>query len=498
MRQAGRVATTEAVRYGTPAGRWVLAATVLGSGMAALDATVVNVALPAIGKDLNAVVSGLQWVLTGYLITLASLILLGGSLGDLYGRRRVFQIGVIWFSLASVLCGLAPNLTTLILARLLQGVGGALLTPGSLAIIEATFAPDDRGRAIGAWSGLGGVATAIGPFAGGWLVSAVSWRLIFFLNVPLAVIVLWSSRRVPESVDPEADKHIDVKGAVLVVIGLATITYALIEGSSPGTNPAVTALTAVIGVAALAGFVVVERSSPHPMLPLDIFSSRVFVAANLVTVAVYGALGGTFFLLAVDLQEVLRYSPLSAGAALIPITVMMLFLSARAGHLAQRIGPRLPMTVGPLIVAVALIMMRRIGPGQSYWSGVLPEIAIFGLGLALTVAPLTATVLAAVPERHAGVASGTNNAVARASSLLTVAVLPALAGITGDSYRHPAAFSAGFHRACLITAALCVIGAAIAWEGIGDAKPAQPPPATRKPSRPEVCCPFEAPPLRRA
>jgi EmrB/QacA subfamily drug resistance transporter len=470
--------------------------------MAALDATVVNVALPAIGKDLGAEISGLQWVLTGYLITLAALILLGGSLGDIFGRRRVFQIGVVWFSVASVVCGLAPNLPLLILARTLQGVGGALLTPGSLAIIEASFAPDERGRAIGAWSGMGGIATAIGPFAGGWLVSAVSWRLIFLLNVPLAAAVLWSSRRVPESVDPDADRHVDTTGAVLIVIGLAAVTFALIQGSASGTPPVLTALMAAIGVAALVGFVVVERSSSHPMVPLDIFSSRVFVAANLVTVAVYGALGGTFFLLAVDLQQVLHYSPLLAGAALIPVTVVMLFLSARAGNLAQRIGPRLPMTLGPLIVALALVMMRRISAGQSYWSGVFPEVVIFGLGLSLTVAPLTATVLAAVPERHAGVASGTNNAVARAASLLTVAVLPPLAGITGSSYRHPAAFSAGFHRACLITAGLCAVGAAIAWIGVREPEPAPPvvaaPAAPRPVRQPHFCCPVDGPPLRRA
>jgi EmrB/QacA subfamily drug resistance transporter len=484
--------TAAGVRYGTPAGRWILLATVLGSGMAALDATVVNVALPAIGKDLGAAVSGLQWVLTGYLITLAALILLGGSLGDIFGRRRIFQIGVIWFAVASVVCGIAPNLPLLIVARGFQGVGGALLTPGSLAIIESSFAPDDRGRAIGAWSGMGGIATAIGPFAGGWLVSSVSWRLIFFLNIPLAAAVMWASRKVPESVDPMAEHEVDVLGAVLVVIGLAGVTYALIQGPS-GTSTAVVATTAIIGVAALVGFVMVERSSHHPMLPLDIFSSRTFVAANLVTVAVYGALGGTFFLLAVDLQQVLGYSPLAAGAALIPITVIMLLLSARAGHLAQQIGPRLPMTVGPLVVGAALLLMRRIGAGGSYWADVFPEIVIFGLGLSLTVAPLTATVLAAVDERHAGVASGVNNAVARAASLMTVAILPSLAGITGDSYRHPAAFSNGFHRACVITAILCGMGAVVAWFGISTPEPTATPRAVPAPS---TSCSMDGPPLR--
>jgi predicted MFS family arabinose efflux permease len=377
-------------------------------------------------------------------------------------------------------------------ARGLQGVGGALLTPGSLAIIEASFAPDDRGRAIGAWSGMGGIATAIGPFAGGWLVSSVSWRLIFFLNIPLAAAVMWASRKVPESVDPMAEHEVDVLGAVLVVIGLAGVTYALIQGPS-GTSTAVVATTAIIGVAALVGFVMVERSSHHPMLPLDIFSSRTFVAANLVTVAVYGALGGTFFLLAVDLQQVLGYSPLAAGAALIPITVIMLLLSARAGHLAQQIGPRLPMTVGPLVVGAALLLMRRIGAGGSYWADVFPEIVIFGLGLSLTVAPLTATVLAAVDERHAGVASGVNNAVARAASLMTVAILPSLAGITGDSYRDPAAFSNGFHRACVITAILCGMGAVVAWFGISTPEPTATPRAVPAPS---TSCSMDGPPLR--
>src|SRR4051812_38898617 len=310
------------VRYGTPAGRWVLLATVLGSGMAALDATVVNVALPALGRDLGAGVSGLQWVLTGYLLTLASLILLGGALGDRYGRRRIFVIGVLWFMAASVLCGLSPNLEFLIAARALQGVGGALLTPGSLAIIDASFAPQDRGRAIGAWSGLGGMATAVGPFAGGWLVSAVSWRLIFLLNVPLSPAVLYAARHVPETRDPDTSGAIDVVGALLGVVGLAGLTYALIEGPGGGAPGGVVLVAAVVGVLGLAGFLVVERSARHPMLPLAIFANRQFTAANLVTVTIYAALGGVFFLLAVELQQVLHYSPLAAGAALFPVTVI--------------------------------------------------------------------------------------------------------------------------------------------------------------------------------
>ncbi|HLY82979.1 MAG TPA: MFS transporter [Acidimicrobiales bacterium] len=489
------MASTAGVEYGTTAGRWILLAAVLGSGVAALDATVVNVALPAIGKDLGAGVSGLQWVLTGYLITLAALILIGGSLGDRYGRRRVFVVGVMWFMLASVLCGVAPSLGFLIAGRALQGIGGALLTPGSLAMMQASFRPEDRGRAIGAWSGLGGIATAIGPFAGGWLISAVSWRLIFFLNVPLAAIVLVASRHVPESTDPTVSGRLDVAGASFGVIGLAGTTYAIIEAHSPGTAVAV---AAVLGVVGLVGFVIVERRSRHPMLPLDIFASRQFTAANLVTVAVYAALGGVFFLLSVDLQQVLHYSPLKAGASLLPVTVIMLLLSARAGALAQRIGPRLPMAVGPCIVALGLLIMRGIGPGGHYVSDVLPAVVVFGLGLALTVAPLTATVMAAADARHAGVASGVNNAVARAASLLAVALLPILAGLTGDDYRRPAAFSAGFHNAVTIAAGLCVAGGLIAVVGISNKDRAAPEPAgtDRKDGNVHLSCPVDAPPLR--
>jgi len=469
----------------------VLLATILGSGSAALDATVVNVALPAIGKDFGTSVAGLQWVLTGYLITLAALILLGGSLGDLFGRRRVFVIGVIWFSAASLLCGLAVNLPMLIAARALQGIGGALLTPGSLALIEATFEPADRGRAIGAWSGLGGIATAVGPFVGGYLVSAVSWRLIFLLNLPLAATVLIAARHVPESTDPASDRHVDVLGACLGVVGLASVTYALIEAPSPGSGVAVVA-AAVIGVVGLVGFVLVERRGRHPMLPVDLFRSRQFTAANLVTFAVYAALGGVLFLLAVDLQQVLGFSPVAAGAAMFPVTVIMLLLSARAGALAQRIGPRLPMTVGPLIVAAGLLLMRRIGPGGDYFSDVLPAVIVFGLGLALTVAPLTATVLAAAEDRHAGVASGVNNAIARCAALFAVALLPALAGLTGSSYRHPAEFSAGFHQALVIAAAGTMAGAVIALLGIRNAGAG----SAGEPAPSHTSCAVDGPPLR--
>ena len=485
------------VTYGSTPGRWILVATVLGSGMAMLDGTVVNVALPSIGKDLGAQVAGLQWVLTAYLITLSALILIGGSLGDRFGRRRVFLVGVAWFTVASVACAAAPNLVVLIAARALQGVGGALLVPGSLAIIESSFSPDDRGRAIGMWSALGGVATAIGPLAGGWLVTAVSWRLIFVLNVPLAVAVVAASRHVPESRDPDAAPHIDGGGAALVVVGLAALTFALIEGPTASTDVVGVVLAGLVGVGGLVGFVVVEHRSRAPMLPLSIFSSRQFTVANVVTFAVYAALGGVLFLLAVDLQQVLGYSALAAGAAMLPITIIMLLLSSRAGALSQRIGPRLPMTAGPLIIAGGLLMMGRIGAGSDYVTDVLPAVVVFGLGLALTVAPLTTTVLAAVDARHAGLASGVNNAVARVAGLLAVALLPALAGLTGSAYREPVRFSSGFHTAVLIGAGLCVVGGLSAAVGITNPRRAATSgtaPATIDPE--PLSCPLDAPSLR--
>ena len=492
----------EPVRFGTPQGRWVLTAMVMGSGIAMLDATVVNVALRPIGAELGADLAGLQWILNGYLLTLASLILLGGSLGDRYGRRRVFVVGVVWFALASLLCGIAPNVPTLIAARALQGVGGALLTPGSLAILQASFHPDDRARAIGAWSGLGGLATAIGPFLGGYLVDQVDWRWIFLINLPVAVLVVLSAvRHVPESSDPTLAPGLDVAGALCGALGLGGVTYALIEGPARGATSPEILITAIGGAAALVGFVVTERRSPHPMLPLDVFASRQFTSANLVTFAVYAALGAVFFLLVVNLQTVLGYSALQAGTASLPVTVIMLLFSSRAGQLAARIGPRVPMTAGPLVAAAGLVLMTRIVEGATYVGAVLPAIAVFGAGLALTVAPLTATVLAAAPAEHAGSASGVNNAVARVAGLLAVAVLPAVAGLSGDDYADPAAFSSGFRVAILVSAALCAAGGAIAWTTIrndvlqrddgGD--PIPPHPHTE-----DVCCGAGAPPLRPA
>ncbi|MGW7581834.1 MFS transporter [Kitasatospora sp. NPDC054768] len=457
------MATSEAgtLRLGTAQGRWVLLATVLGSSMAMLDGTVVNVALPRIGADLGASLASLQWTLNAYLLTLAGLILLGGALGDRYGRRKVFLIGVVWFAIASAACAAAPNIHVLIAARAVQGIGGALLTPGSLAMLQAVFHPDDRSAAVGLWSGLGGVSAAIGPFLGGWLVDGPGWRWIFLLNLPLAAAVIAvTTRSVPETRDEAATGRFDVLGAVLAALALGAITYAL-TAAGEGLSPAVW-VSGVIGVVLGVAFVAVERRAPEPMLPLGLFSSRLFTAVNLVTLCVYAAFSGVFFLLVVQLQIVSGFSPLVSGFALVPITVLMLALSARAGRLGKRIGPRVPLTVGPLLCAAGVLLMLRIGPDSSYWVDVLPAVTVMGCGMTLLVAPLTATVLAAVEVRHAGIASGVNNAAARAAGLLAVAALPALAGLSGDAYRVPAAVDSAFHTAMLICAGLLVAGGLIA------------------------------------
>jgi EmrB/QacA subfamily drug resistance transporter len=449
-----------ALELKSPVGRRVLAATVLGSGVASLDATVVNVALPRIGTDLDAGLTALQWTVNAYTLTLAGLLLLGGSLGDRLGRRRIFVLGVVWFTLASVGCAVAPVAGVLIGMRALQGVGAALLTPGSLAILEAVFRPDDRAAAVGAWSGLGGVATAIGPVVGGALVGVASWgwRLVFIINVPLAAAVVWLTvRSVPETRDEQATGRLDVPGAVLAAAGLALTVYGLTEGPERGWGTG-TIVTLAVGVAVLAGFVLVEARGAAPMMPLSLFRSRNFSGANLVTLVVYAALSGSLFLLPVQLQRVSGFSPVAAGSALLPVIAVMLLLSARMGRLAQRIGPRWPMTVGPLVAAAGLALFTRIGADAAYLADVLPEILLFALGLSITVAPLTATVLAAAPVHQVGVASAVNNDVARAAGLLAVAVLPPLSGITSSAYEHPAALSDGFAIAMLICAGLCAFG----------------------------------------
>ena len=465
------------------AGRSVIAAAVLGSGMALLDGTVVNVALVRIGEELRAGMSDLQWITNGYLLALASLILLGGSLGDRFGRRRVFVIGVAWFTLASAACGLAQSPGQLVVARVLQGVGGALLTPGSLSLIQSSFRPGDRGKAIGAWSGLGGIASAAGPFVGGWLVQYASWRWAFLVNVPLGVATIWIAQlHVPESRDERADHHFDVPGATLATLALGVTTFALIQHEALGAGPTVGVLA--LGLAIGVAFVVVERRTPHPMVQPALFASRQFSAANAMTLLVYAALGAVFFFLTLQLQTVLGYGPMLAGMASLPVTVLMLFLASKGGELASRIGPRLPMTLGPVVCGVGTVLLAGVGAGSTYWLGVLPGITVFGLGLVLLVAPLTATVLAAAPDRYAGVASGVNNAVARAGSLLAVAALPAAVGLSGTDYADPEAFSSAYRAAMLLCAVLLVAGGAVSWLLIRnpEAEPSEPVPAEPVPA----------------
>ncbi|MFB7515419.1 MFS transporter [Streptomyces sp. NPDC056144] len=444
------------IRLSSGTGRWIVFTTVLGSGMALLDSTVVNVALPHIGEDLDADLGALQWTVNAYMLTLAGLILLGGALGDRYGRRRVYVIGVVWFALASLLCGFAPNAGILIAARALQGVGGALLTPGSLALIQASFHPDDRARAVGLWSGFGGVGAAIGPFVGGWLVDGPGWRWVFFLNVPLAALcVPVALRHVPESRDETAHGRFDVLGAVLGAAALGLVTYALIGAAW---------WAGVAGVVVGAGFVAVERRrGERAMAPPSLFRSRLFTAVNLVTLCVYAAFGGFFFLAALQLQVVSGYSALGAGTALLPTTVLMLLLSAKSGELGERIGPRIPLTVGPLLCAAGMLLMLRVGPDASYVRDVLPALLVLGLGMTALVAPLTATVLASVDVTRAGLASGINNAAARAAGLLAVAALPLLAGMGPETYRSAEEFDEAFGRAMPMCAGILVVGAALAW-----------------------------------
>jgi EmrB/QacA subfamily drug resistance transporter len=481
------------LRYRSAAGRWVIAASVLGSGIAALDATVVGIALPTIGRDFHTGLGPLQWVVTAYTLTLAAFLLLGGALGDRFGRRRIFSIGVAWFAVTSMACGLAPNAGFLIATRALQGIGAALLTPGSLAILQASFDPDDRAQAIGAWSGLGGLTTAAGPLIGGYLIAVASWRWVFFINVPIVAVVLFlTARHVPESRDPTTTGPLDTTGAALGVIWLTAITYALIEGPTFGWSSPLISIMLAIAVVGLASFILVEMRKRNPMLPLSLFRARQFSATNGVTFVVYAALGGALFLLPIELQVVSGYSPLQSGLALLPVTAIMLVFSARSGRLATRLGPRLQMSVGPIVVGLGLALLTRATDGPSYVLYVLPAVLTFGAGLAITVAPLTATAMAAVPMEHAGLASAVNNDVARTGSLIAVAVLPALAGISGSSYLHAHQFAGGFRTAVTIAAVACAAGGVLAALAIRN--PARP---TAAPTESECMhCALDAPPVR--
>lgn len=451
-----------AVAWGTPQARGIVAAATLGSGLTVLDGTVVNVALRTMGDDLDASLSQLQWITNGYFLSMASLILLGGALGDRLGRRRVFVIGTVWFALASLLCGMAPNAEVLIAARVLQGAGGALLTPGSLSIIQSAFRAQDRGRAIGAWSGLGGIAAALGPLVGGLLVDHASWRWIFLINLPLAAVTVRLAQRwVPETRDPRTHGRFDVGGGALASLSLAGITWALTDAGGPATLWA-----AGVGVLAAVGFVVVERRVPDPMVRLGTFADRTFSAANAMTLLVYAALGAIMFFLVLQLQTVGGYTALQAGLAMSPVTLCLLVLAARGGAVGQRLGPRIPMTVGPVVMAAGTLWLLVVGEDVTWWRDVAPGLTVFGLGLALLVAPLTATVLAAAPDEDAGIASGINNAVARAGSLLAVAALPMAVGLAGDDYRDPARFDTAYASAMLACAALLVVGGLVSWFAI--------------------------------
>jgi EmrB/QacA subfamily drug resistance transporter len=454
--------TATPMRLKSGAGRWAIAATVLGSGAVFLESTVMMVALPAIGRDLDLGLAGLQWLLNAYLLPLSALILLGGSLGDRYGRRRVFVVGLIGFATASALCMVAPGFLTLVACRLFQGMFGALLVPNALAILDTLFAEEDRGAAIGQWAAWSGVSTAVGPLVGGWLVDALSWRWVFAIVVPFAVAAAWiAARRMPAD-EPSGAGTLDYAGAVLVTLGLAGVTAALVAGPSLGGVPGEAAAGGG-GLVLLAGFVLVERRARDPLLPLELFRSRQFTGANLVTLLVYSALGGFFFLFVLTLQNALGYSALASGAALFPVSLLMLLVSPRAGRWSARVGARLPMTVGAAVAASGLFLLSGVRPGATYLTGLVPGLALFGAGLATLVAPLTAAVLGAVPDERTGVASAVNNATARLAGLLGTAVLPLAAGLGGLRELRGATLADGTGAVLRISAGLCLAGAAVAF-----------------------------------
>jgi EmrB/QacA subfamily drug resistance transporter len=419
-RRIGPVAGRDEVS--SAAGRWVLAATILGSSMVFIDGSVVNVALPTIQSDLDATAAQTQWVIESYALFLAALILVGGSFGDHFGRRRIFVIGTLLFAVTSVWCGLAPNAGMLITARAAQGIAGALLTPASLAIISATFSDqDERGRAIGTWSGLTAITAALGPVLGGWLVETLSWRWIFFLNIPFAVAVLGIAVRMPESRE-RTPRRLDWTGSALATIGLGGATFGMIEAPADGWGDPLVLGSLLVGVTALVGFVVVEWRGREPMMPLGLFSSRTFSGTNLLTFLLYAALGGALFYFPFTLIEVQGYSSTAAGAAFLPFIALMFALSRWSGGLATKYGAKRPLVIGPLIAAAGFLLLAVPGMTSNYWTSYFAGAVVLGFGMTVTVAPLTTAVMGAIDSDRAGIASGVNNAVSRAASLLAIAL----------------------------------------------------------------------------
>jgi EmrB/QacA subfamily drug resistance transporter len=471
--------------YSARTKRCALVSAVLGSAVVFVDGTVVNVALPAIRDDLGSGLAAQQWIVEAYLLTLGSLVLVGGSLGDRLGRRRVFMTGLAAFGALSALCALAPNPGALIAARALQGAAGALLVPSSLALITAIFSAEERGAAIGTWTAWTGVAFVAGPLGGGALIEFVSWRWIFAINVPLVLITLYTAREVPESRDESVTGGVDYLGATLAALGLAGPVFALIEQPAYGWGAPLVFIPMIGGLALLGLFVWHEARTPSPMLPLQLFRRRNFAIGNLATLLIYGGLGATTFYVTIFLQQVAGYSPIAAGLALMPITLVMWTLSRRWGALSVRVGPRLMMGCGPLVAGLGLIWVGRIGADVDYLTEVLPGVLVFGLGLSATVAPLTNTVLSSVPQHHAGVASGVNNQVSRIATLLAIAVVGAVVAARFEAVLGPSsvpplsggppevvnASVAAFHLGTAVGGVLLMLGGLISLLGIVNPRP---------------------------
>ncbi len=450
------------VRLGTAEGRWVILGMVLGSAATFLNATVVNIALPSISDDLGADLAGLQWVVNGYLVALSALVLVGGSAGDIYGRKRVFLYGLGIFTLSSLACALAGSLTQLVVARVVQGVGAAAMTPASLAIVDASFVEEDRSQAVGAWASGSALAAGLGPFLGGWLVDAVDWRWVFVLSIPLSLAsAVATVLHVPESRDDRPGRHLDLTGAALAAAAISGLVYALVQAPNDGWLDPLVFICLVIGIGATGLFLATQRSIDDPMLPLRLFAVRQFSGTNLLTLSTYLAIGGAFFFLAIQLQTGLGYTALEAGAATVPVTVLMVIGSPIAGRISATNGPRLLLTAGPVIAALGMLGFTRVDEGAGYLTTVLPAVLVLGVGLAVMVAPLTASVLASVDPTDVGVASAVNNAVARVGGLLATSMLPLLAGITGDI--GGPSFVDGFDRAMIIAAGLSLVGGVIGY-----------------------------------